>query len=1032
MVQSVSFADLLKRYRVERGLTQEALAERARLSARTVSDLERGVKIRPYRDTLALLAEALALAAEERAALEAAARAAPARHTAAGPGAGQLGASLLKAATLDTSVLCPVLVGRAPYLQAMGLLLEQVCAGQGQTVLVAGEAGIGKSRLVAEALVAAGSRPARGGLPRLLVLQGLCFEPDRTLPYAPVLDLLRTFLGTCSPHEVARAAGPAAPDLVKLLPELATAFPGLAPAPTLDAEQEKRRLFHAVAGFFLRLAARQPLCVVVEDVHWSDDTGLDVLLYLARHFVAHPILLVLTYRTDEVHASLGHVLAELDRARLAAELVLTPLTAGEVDTMIRATLDLPRPIPLAFLETIVALTEGNPFFVEETLKSLLTAGAISRAGGAWDRVPAAGVHIPRSVQDAVQRRAAQVSPQARRVLALAAVAGRRFDFGLLQQVAGYAEDELLGAIKELIAAQLVVEESAERFAFRHALTRQAIYVQLLARERKALHRTIAETLQHLYGASPDAHLGDLAYHFYEAGAWEQALAYSSELGRQASALYAPRAAVEHLTRAVEAAGHLSTAPPPALYHLRGLAYETLGDFERALADHQTVLEAAGAAGDDQVEWQALLDLGMLWASRDYARAGAYYQRALAVVRGLGDPATLGHCLNRLGNWHAMAEQPLQGQLYHQEALAAFQELGDRHGVAETLDLLGLTSYVGCDLLQCCTYYEQAVAHFRDLGDRQGLASSLTSLAEASGVNYVTETAVSTTMPLAERVHVLEAALAVAREIGWRAQEGLALVTVAGFLGPAGEYAGALSAVHAGLATAEDIEHRQWMCYALCMLGALYLDLLAAPQAREHLARALDLAQAMNSPFWVCVATGFLASTHRLSGDHARAESMLDAALAPDVPAHTIEQRGIWCVRAELALDRGDAPGALRIVEQMVQSAPNVSAERIIPRLWKLRGEALALLQQGEEAEFVLRAAQDGAVAQGARPLLWRIHAALARLYAQQGRPADADRERAAARLIVEALAAGVADVPLRDRFLERATASVIMASVQVT
>jgi predicted ATPase len=140
------------------------------------------------------------------------------------------------------------------------------------------------------------------------------------------------------------------------------------------------------------------------------------------------------------------------------------------------------------------------------------------------------LHIPRSVQDAVQQRTELLSQDARRVLTLAAVAGRRFDFALLQALTKHDEDHLLVLVKELMAAQLVVEESAEQFAFRHALTRQAIYAQLLARERKALHRTIAGMMEHLYVSSIDAHLADLAAHFSEAGAWEQALVYGQRAG----------------------------------------------------------------------------------------------------------------------------------------------------------------------------------------------------------------------------------------------------------------------------------------------------------------------------------------------------------------------------------------------------------------------------------------------------------------------------------------------------------------------
>src|SRR5262249_12282949 len=155
-----------------------------------------------------------------------------------------------------------------------------------------------------------------------------------------------------------------------------------------------------------------------------------------------------------------------------------------VDAMLGALLDLPTPATAEFRAALYALTEGNPFFVEEVVRALVAAGEITRTGVGWERRPLAELRVPRSVQDAVQRRGRALGAPARRVLSLAAVLGRRFDFALLRELTGLGEAGLLTRVKELIAAQLVVEESADRFAFRHALTRQAVYAGLLARERR--------------------------------------------------------------------------------------------------------------------------------------------------------------------------------------------------------------------------------------------------------------------------------------------------------------------------------------------------------------------------------------------------------------------------------------------------------------------------------------------------------------------------------------------------------------------
>ena len=196
---------------------------------------------------------------------------------------------------------------------------------------------------------------------------------------------------------------------------------------------------------------------------------------------------------------------------------MDPLAEAEVDAMLGAIFQLDRPVRADFLKRIAALTEGNPFFVEEVLSSLIKAGDVFFSGGHWDRRPVSELRIPRTIHDAVRHRAAQLSAEARDLLALAAVAGRRFEFTVLQTLTGHTEDTLLRLIKELVAAQLLVEESAERFAFRHALTREAIFSQLLARERRLLHQRIADCLEELHRDDLDARVEDLAHHFFEAG-----------------------------------------------------------------------------------------------------------------------------------------------------------------------------------------------------------------------------------------------------------------------------------------------------------------------------------------------------------------------------------------------------------------------------------------------------------------------------------------------------------------------------------
>ncbi|MDX1520680.1 MAG: AAA family ATPase, partial [Anaerolineae bacterium] len=394
------------------------------------------------------------------------------------------------------AILCPTLIGRDAQREALAQLLAQAADGQGQIGLISGEAGIGKSRLVAEAKTLA---PGQG----FTILQGMCYEQDQGLPFAPWLDLLHHVGDGQTLPELAQQLYPYAPDLIKLLPELSPYWPDIPlPVTTDEPEQDKRQLFLALERFFADF--QNPLLLVIEDLHWCDDISLEVLLYLARRIATRPILLLLTYRNDEVHPALSQFLATLDRTRRTVEIGLPRLTRDDLDVMIRAIFKQSRPVRREFVEAMHALTDGNPFFVEETLKAMVTAGDIYFDVDMWTRKPLNEIQIPRTVQDSVQRRTETLSDAARRLLTLAAVAGRRFNFDLLERLSEQSEQQLLTLIKELIAAQLVIEERADSFVFRHALTQRAIYAGLLARERRKLHRRIAEVLEEIYPISePD-------------------------------------------------------------------------------------------------------------------------------------------------------------------------------------------------------------------------------------------------------------------------------------------------------------------------------------------------------------------------------------------------------------------------------------------------------------------------------------------------------------------------------------------------
>jgi len=251
-------------------------------------------------------------------------------------------------------VVCPILIGRTLDLALLHLLVDRAKSGQGHVALLSGEAGIGKSRLVAEVKTYASSHD-------FLLVQGSCFPTDHAIPYAPLLDLMRSHF---SSHTLALPDTEIeliAQAFLPLLPDLGHIFSSEPPShtkPSLDPEQEKRRRFEVLTHFLTNQAGKRPVLLVVEDLHWSDETSLEFLHYLARRCAAHPLLLLLTYRNEEMPKGLRHFLAHLDRERLAQECSLARLTRDEVEAMLRAIFAPPR-CPVLASQRSSSMTEGR-------------------------------------------------------------------------------------------------------------------------------------------------------------------------------------------------------------------------------------------------------------------------------------------------------------------------------------------------------------------------------------------------------------------------------------------------------------------------------------------------------------------------------------------------------------------------------------------------------------------------------------------------------------------------------------------------
>jgi DNA-binding CsgD family transcriptional regulator len=896
------------------------------------------------------------------------------------------------------------LIGRQNDLLVLDRLIRQACEKNGQIALITGEAGIGKSRFVREAR----ARAPQG----TLILEGGCFQTDSALPYSPLLDLFRNFFGTHAREQLAGVLAPSAAQLVKLFPELTTYFPHAAPAVDPDPQQEKRYIFQALVQIITELAQAQPLFLIIEDLHWCDSTSLEFLLHLARRVPSQSILLLLTYRAEETNPELTHFLAGLDRERLGMEFALQRLNPAEVDAMLRTILSLPLPAGKKLLDILVPLTEGNPFFIEEVLKVLVAAGDISDDQEGRDRKEINQLRIPRTIQDAVQRRTRQLDERTLQALTLASVMGRRFDFRLLQELLEVEEADLMGMLKELIAAQLVVEETADQIAFRHALTREAIYATLLLRERQALHRRVAEALEHMQAVS----IPDLSYHYYTAGVWQKALQYSQQAGDQARSLYSQREAIVYYSRALVAARHLGTPVETELLSARGHAYRILGDFRSALDDFEQALTLAQEQRNGKAEWRSLNDLGVFWTGRNYQRTGEFFRQAEELARKLNEPKWIAVSLNNVGNWFFVTGQTAQALECHRQAFEFFESAQDERGMAQTRSHMGMANLHHGNQIGAYEEYRHAIQLFRKLDDKHELIPALIG---ACHTCYDDTDFIPLPSPVVSRQMAYEA-LELARQVGWASFEAFAEWDIALGLAQCGSFGDALAHANAMLRIAKEIDDPQRIAGAYYALGYSYLLMLQADLAIQNLEMGLRVAKEFGSSWMIGNTTTELASAYLLNNEMDRARALLDP-VAQQNPGHytRAERRMLWA-KGNLFLAANRPEEALRIADHLLDTKQDSAEAQPIPALLKLQGEALFALKQWKKAERSLERSRKGAEERETLPLLWPVRARLGWLYKAQKNPGKSEQEFAAARGVIHKLAASIPEETLRTNFLQRA------------
>ncbi len=501
-------------------------------------------------------------------------------------------------------VSCGKLVGRTAEFGRLTRLLDQAAAGEPVVALVSGDAGMGKTRLVAEVAVAAAGQG-------FMVLSGRCAELGDSVPYLPLADALRSAAIAQAPPALLDAIA-ARPVLGLLLPDHTAEMPG-GDVPGMAQQQ----LFGAVLGMLAELAATAPVLLVLEDMHWADRSTRDLLTFLSRVLHRERIAVIATYRTDDLHR--GHplraVAAELARLPSVTAIEVGPLRDEAMAEHLTALAE--GPLEAASLETIIQRAEGNAYYAEELL-------AASTCGS----------DLPAGLADLLLARLQRLSPNGQRVVHAAAVAGRRVDDDIVRLACGLDELEYEEAVREAVANQLLVPDGAQGYAFRHALLREAAYADLLPGERTRLHARLAELLADAVRMTVPGTAAELAHHSLASHDIPRAFSASVRAGQEAERLAAPAEAHRHYDQALELWDRVTDPEKLAGMQRGWLAFEAAtnaaasGVINRAVQQLQRLLSYVTVADDPVLCCRAnerlayyLLEEGMGEAAIAAARAG---------------------------------------------------------------------------------------------------------------------------------------------------------------------------------------------------------------------------------------------------------------------------------------------------------------------------------------------------------------------------------------------------------------------------
>ena len=907
----------------------------------------------------------------------------------------------------------PPFVGRAREYSALTQALHAAQAGAGRVVLVEGEPGIGKSRLLQETLDYARSQ-------EVLTLVTHCYQVEQAIPYQPVIDMLDQALNTVPVNRFLALPPVYLAELATLSPELRELAPDL-PSAADDMSTRQARRLRALHQCLELLAGDQGLVVAVDDVHWADHATWQFIHHLASHITSLPLLLICTYRAEEVAANpdLATFVDSMVRTPQATRLPLQRLSPDDTGIFLdQLTGSLAASDQLG--KWLHAETDGNPFFLVSILQCLVEQKLLSEDRPNWqvDIQDFDGsdsmLTLPDALRESVRVRLRRLPQPMRRVLEAAAVLGRRFDFATLAAVAGESGLVLLEIIEALIQRQLLRETGdGEGYDFSHDKVREVVYIDLSSARRILLHRAAAATLAETAGTRRER-VASLARHYELGQVWDKALYYLVDAADCSRDLFAVREAVQFYDRAIDLATRIPDLAEAGMlldvYMRRGEVRALLGgQMQEAVADLKRVVEAAQASGDQDRQRIAFIALGQVYRMADQLDAATeYLTLALELCRAQGDQHSLADVLHHLGTVAWSAGNNFHASLYHQEAL-------ELCGRLEVEDLVAVQALHGRAEAFCAAarpnqaikMFEDSLALSRRIGNRRYESENLQMIGWCSfGITGIAD--------YARARKVLEESLEVSNDsqLAWNSDVTLAFLGWT--LACQGDYRQGLALINKAIERLQSDGLVRFLSMAYDFLGYVYQDLNLTQAALEAFTFGLNTALTGQVGFWMPRLSANVAITRMRLGDLS-AVGELEVAFAVAMEDyqrfHAVRalegllEAGILCGEPERTLHYAG------VLENMCQMG---DLRELHVQVHRWRSAAYRMLGQMDEAASSLEKAKVGAASIDRPRLQWDLHSEALAVAIAQGDMAQAATHQQAMTAIAQRIADNLQDPALSN------------------